>query len=94
LHSHVTHCLRYIEFSEAADIILLAGDIVAISVIAFVILFSPIRYFIRKRRCCVNVACCNKQQQKEEEEDVVRRVESVLKCAYFPHMNLNAHGSE
>jgi hypothetical protein len=89
LHSHVTHCLRYIEFSEAADIILLAGDIVAISVIAFVILFSPIRYFIRKRRCCVNVACCNKKQ-KEEEEDVVRRVESVLKCACFPHMNLNA----
>jgi hypothetical protein len=93
LRGCVTHCLRYIEFTEAADIILLAGDIVAISVIAFVILFSPIRYFIRKRRCCVNVACCNKEQ-KEEEEEVVRRVESVLKCAYFPRMTLNAHGSK
>jgi hypothetical protein len=25
---------------------------------------------------------------------VVRRVESVLKCAYFPRMTLNAHGSK
>jgi hypothetical protein len=70
---------RYIEFTDAADIVLLAGDVVALAVIAFVILSSPVRYFIRKRRCCVNVSCCGKKEVVEQEE-VVRRVESVLKC--------------
>ena len=65
---------------SAADIVLLIGDIVAISVIAFVILSSPIRYFIRKRRCCLNVACCKKEETRDEQE-AVRRVESVIKCA-------------
>jgi len=75
---------RYTEFSKAADIILLVGDITAIVVIAFVILSSPIRYFIRKRRCCVNVACCGKPKEEEEQDEAaVRRVESVLKCAHF-----------
>jgi hypothetical protein len=67
---------------SAADIVLLISDIVAISVIAFVILSSPIRYFIRKRRFCLNVACCKKEETQVEEE-VVRRVESVIKCAIF-----------
>jgi hypothetical protein len=78
--SHVSP--RYIEFTSAADIVLLIGDIIAISVIAFVILSSPIRYFMRKRRCCVNVACCKKEEAQDEEE-TVRRVESVIKCAVF-----------
>jgi hypothetical protein len=71
---------------SAADIVLLIGDIVAISVIAFVILSSPIRYFIRKRRCCLNVACCKKEETRDEKEaedekEAVRCVESVIKCA-------------
>jgi hypothetical protein len=73
---------RYTEFMDAADIVLLIGDVVAIAVIAFVILSSPVRYFIRKRRCCVNVSCCGKKEENEQ-EDVVRRVESVLKCAHI-----------
>ena len=76
--------LRYTEFLKASDIILLIGDIIAIAVIAFVILASPIRYFIRKRRCCVNIACCGKKEEIEEQDEAaVRRVESVLKCAHF-----------
>jgi hypothetical protein len=69
---------RYIEFMDASDIALLIGDIVAIVVIAFVILSSPIRYFIRKQRCCLNLPCFGKKEAPPEEE-VVRRPESVLK---------------
>jgi hypothetical protein len=78
---------RYIEFMDASDIVLLIGDIVAIVVIAFVILSSPIRYFIRKRRCCLSVSCCG-QQEPQPEEEVVRRPESVIKCGHRVRLSL------
>jgi len=71
---------KYTEFTKVADIALLVGDVVAIAVIAFVILSSPVRYFIRKRRCCVNVSCCGKKEE-DVHDGVVRRVESVLRDA-------------